>query len=82
MVVICIFHPLSSIDCPSLIALFSPQFGFKKRKSTGSVDLGKVYGGGRHMVGPDYTFKHFLATAHTVDLEDITIFTKNRLEVS
>merc|ERR1711976_1080934 len=58
------------------------QYGFIKRKSTGSVDLGKVYGpGGRHFLGPDYEFKTFPADQHFETMPGVPVFTSDRLEV-
>lgn len=58
------------------------EYGFLKRKSTGSVNLDKVYGpGGRHFVGPDYEFKVFPADAHVLDLDRVAVFASDRLEV-
>lgn len=58
------------------------QYGFLRRKSTGSVDLGKVYGpGGRHLVGPDYEFKTFPAAMQNMEIQRAAVFTSDRLEV-
>ncbi|XP_005090572.1 uncharacterized protein LOC101853991 [Aplysia californica] len=56
------------------------EYGFKKQKSTGTVNTEKVYGVGRHMVGPDYEFKIFPASAQHVSLT-LDIFTKDKLEI-
>ncbi len=58
------------------------QYGFARRKTTGSVDTSKVYAGGRHIIGPDYEFKEFYASAQYVRFKLIPIFTKDNLEVS
>ncbi|KAL4222775.1 hypothetical protein ACF0H5_018815 [Mactra antiquata] len=58
------------------------QLGFKRQKTTGSVDTSKVYSGGKHFVGPDYEFKVFKATAHLLDLHNIRVFTRDKMEVS
>jgi len=58
------------------------EYGFKKSRSTGSVDTSVVYESGRHFVGPDKYFKTFQATAHIVSLRDIEIFTRDKLEVT
>ena len=57
-------------------AICVSQYGFKKSRSTGSVDTSVVYESGRHFVGPDKYFKTFQATAHIVSLRDIEIFTR------
>ncbi|XP_031562107.1 uncharacterized protein LOC116297923 [Actinia tenebrosa] len=57
------------------------EYGFLKRKSTGKVDTSKVYLSGRHFVGPDYTFKKFKADAHFEDINNIAVFTSDKLEV-
>ena len=68
---------------PVLVAMVAMQYGFVRRKSTGSVDLDKVYGpGGRYLVGPDYEFKVFRADMHYAAIDGVAIFTSDRLEVS
>ncbi|XP_002735949.1 uncharacterized protein LOC100378672 [Saccoglossus kowalevskii] len=57
------------------------QYGFPKRSSTGSVDTSKVYTAGKYAIGPDKTFKTFRAAAHVVMVDDIAIFTSDKLEV-
>ncbi|XP_078702129.1 uncharacterized protein LOC144928043 isoform X1 [Branchiostoma floridae x Branchiostoma belcheri] len=57
------------------------QYGFLKRKSTGTVSLDWVYSSGRHFVGPDYEFKVFKADAHFEELTDIAIFSFDKLEI-
>ena len=56
--------------------------GFKRQKSTGSVDLTKVYDSGRHFIGPDFEFKIFPADAQFLELEDVSVFTSDKLEVT
>ena len=58
------------------------QYGFKRQKSTGSVNTDEVYSGGKYLVGPDYEFKTFKASAHFEALRDVTVFTSDKLEVS
>jgi len=59
------------------------EYGFKRRKTTGTVDLGTVYGpGGKHFLGPDYEFKKFSADMHYISVSDVAVFTSDRLEVS
>lgn len=57
------------------------QFGFRRQKSTGTVDTSKVYSGGKHFLGPDYEFKVFKANAHFLDLDNFGVFTRDKLEV-
>ena len=57
------------------------QYGFKRQKSTGSVNTDEVYAGGKYFVGPDYEFKIFKASAHFESLVDVTVFTSDKLEV-
>jgi regulator of protease activity HflC (stomatin/prohibitin superfamily) len=49
------------------------QYGLKKRK-TGSVDTSKVYGAGRHMIGPANTFIHYQADSHFIEIEELSVF--------
>lgn len=58
------------------------QYGFKKQKSTGTVNTEKVFSGGKHFIGPDFEFKKFKASSHFLDLIDVTVFTADKLEVS
>jgi len=56
------------------------EIGFPKRKSTGSVDTNEVFGpGGRHLIGPDYTYKTFPADGHFVEFINTNVFTADRL---
>jgi len=57
------------------------HFGFKRRHSTGRVNLDTVYEGGRYFLGPDFHFKKFKATAHHVNFNRISVFTTDNLEV-
>ncbi|XP_035664086.1 uncharacterized protein LOC118407678 [Branchiostoma floridae] len=57
------------------------EYGFLKRKSTGTVYMDKVYSGGRHFVGPDYHFKVFQADAHFEELTSIAVFSLDKLEI-
>ncbi|KAL4219618.1 hypothetical protein ACF0H5_022191 [Mactra antiquata] len=58
------------------------EYGFRRQKSTGTVDTSKVYSGGKHFLGPDYEFKTFKAGAHFLDLYKTKVFTRDKLEVS
>ena len=59
------------------------QFGFKQRKSTGLIDRSEAYGrGGRYLLGPDYSFKPLRADAHFETFNRVSIFAKDRLQVS
>ena len=60
---------------------FFTQLGFKRRKSTGFVDISEVYTSGRYFVGPDYTFKVFPADAHFVELNEISVWTGDKIEI-
>lgn len=51
-----------------------------RRKSTGQVDTTQVFTGGKYFYGPDYDFKIFKADAHFLDLHEIDIFTRDKLE--
>ncbi|WAQ95003.1 hypothetical protein MAR_007474 [Mya arenaria] len=57
------------------------EYGFKRQKSTGSVDTTTVYSGGKYLIGPDAEFKVFRADAHFLSVYDITVFTYDKLEV-
>jgi len=64
------------------VSCFFPfQLGFRKQKSTGKVKLDKVYTGGRYMIGPDFTFKTFPAEVHYEELEQISTFSQDGIEV-
>jgi hypothetical protein len=55
---------------------------FAKQKSTGTVDLDRVYESGLHLIGPDYEFKIFPADAHELNLFNVKAFTADKLQVS
>ncbi|XP_048583090.1 uncharacterized protein LOC5519620 [Nematostella vectensis] len=55
---------------------------FKRQKSTGEVDLSKVYTSGLHLIGPDYAFKPFRADAHFETLSKITTYSTDKVEVT
>jgi len=57
------------------------EYGFIKSRTTGSVDTSVVYTSGRHFVGPDKHFKTFQSTAHLISLENILIFSRDKLEL-
>ncbi|KAK3083265.1 hypothetical protein FSP39_017936 [Pinctada imbricata] len=57
------------------------QFGFKRQKSTGSVDISTVVSSGRYLLGPDFEFKTFPSDAHFVRLKEAKIFLSDKLEV-
>lgn len=56
--------------------------GFKRSKSTGSVDVDNVYTVGKHFIGPDREFKIFPADAQFERFVGVTVFSADRLEVS
>jgi len=58
------------------------EYGFARRRTTGSVDTDTVYAGGRHFIGPDHEFKEFYAAAQFVYFGHIPIFTTDNLQVS
>jgi len=58
------------------------EYGFAKRRTTGSVDTSQVYECGRHLIGPDHEFKEFYAAAQFVHYAHINIYTSDNLEVS
>ena len=53
------------------------EYGLLQRKSTGKVDTTKVYGSGRYAVGPDYTFLKYRADAHSLQLDDLSVFSSS-----
>ena len=55
--------------------------GFKRSKSTGSVDVDNVYLVGKHFIGPDREFKVFPADAQFERFVGVTVFSADRLEV-
>lgn len=57
------------------------EYGFKRQKSTGTVNLDQVYSTGKHFIGPDFEFKIFQADAHFETLSRIRAFTSDGLEV-
>lgn len=57
------------------------ELGFTKQKSTGRVNLDEVYTGGRYFIGPDFTFKTFPAEVHFEEMNEIAIFSKDKVEV-
>ena len=56
--------------------------GFKRSKSTGSVDVNNVYLVGKHFIGPDREFKVFPADAQFEKFVSVTVFSADRLEVN
>lgn len=58
------------------------EYGFARRRTTGTVDTDTVYQGGRHFIGPDHEFKEFYAAAQFVYFGHIPIFTTDNLQVS
>jgi len=45
------------------------------------VDIEKVYTSGRYFIGPDFTFKVFQAHAHFVELDKISVWTGDKVEI-
>lgn len=58
------------------------EYGFARRKTTGNVDTNYVYSSGRHLIGPDFEFKEFYASAQYVHFSHIPIFTTDNLQVN
>lgn len=58
------------------------EYGFARRRTTGTVDISRVYEGGRHFIGPDFEFKEFYAAAQFVYFGHIPIYTTDNLQVS
>uniref|UniRef100_A0A0L8H4J5 Band 7 domain-containing protein n=1 Tax=Octopus bimaculoides TaxID=37653 RepID=A0A0L8H4J5_OCTBM len=58
------------------------QMGVVKNKVTGSVSLDRVYSNGRYLIGPSHEFKVFKADAHVEYINNIRVFTSDKLEVS
>lgn len=56
--------------------------GFVKNKITGSVDTEKVYYGGRHFIGLAKTFKIFPFNLHTERFPYVSIYNKEKIEVT
>ncbi|XP_060073151.1 uncharacterized protein LOC132552967 [Ylistrum balloti] len=75
VVLICILVPMSF----SYLEYY--EYGFLRQKSTGTVSVDEVFTTGRFYTGPDVEFKIFQADAHSLELEDITVFTADKLEV-
>ncbi|XP_052821759.1 uncharacterized protein LOC106872928 isoform X2 [Octopus bimaculoides] len=57
------------------------QMGVVKNKVTGSVSLDRVYSNGRYLIGPSHEFKVFKADAHVEYINNIRVFTSDKLEV-
>nr|KAG5703821.1 hypothetical protein BaRGS_031455 [Batillaria attramentaria] len=57
------------------------MYGFKRQKSTGTVRTDKVYPGGKYLIGPDFEFKKFKASAHLEDIYDVAVFASDKLEI-
>ena len=58
------------------------EMGFLMSRVGGSVDTSEVYFGGRHYVGVPNTFKTYRADAHLVQLKEIKVYNKEKLEIS
>lgn len=50
------------------------EFGLKQRKSTGKVNVDKVYSSGRYFTGPDRTFLTYPADQHILHLDQLAVF--------
>ena len=65
----------------SFVGLEYSEMGFRRSKSTGSVDTDNVYEFGKHFIGPDGEFKVFPASAVFESFDMIRVFSKDRLEI-
>ena len=65
----------------SFVGLEYYEMGFRRSKSTGSVDVDNVYEFGKHFIGPDGEFKVFPASAVFESFDRITVFSGDRLEM-
>lgn len=57
------------------------EYGVVRNKITASVNLDKVYDSGRYVIGPSHEFKTFQADAHFQSVNNIRVFTSDKLEV-
>ena len=57
------------------------QIALKKQKSTGKLNLERVYTSGLYLIGPDSTFKSFKADAHFEELASIATFSSDKVGV-
>ncbi|XP_033725648.1 uncharacterized protein LOC117315528 [Pecten maximus] len=78
LVLSCIIIVVTAL-CFSYVEYY--EFGFIRQRSTGVVDLSEVHTAGRYFLGPDREFKIFEADAHFIELNDIAVFTSDKLEV-
>ena len=56
--------------------------GFLKNKATGFVETDEIYFVGRHYVGVTKTFKKFNSDMHTEQYPKLSIYNKEKLEVT
>lgn len=45
------------------------------------MNIDKVYTSGRYFIGPDFTFKVFKGDAHFVNLDSISVWTGDKIEI-
>ena len=50
------------------------EYGLNQRKTTGSVDLSRVYDAGRYSTGPDHHFIKYQADAHYEEFNELSVF--------
>ena len=62
----------------SFVGLEYYEMGFRRSKSTGSVNVDHVYEFGKHFIGPDGDFKVFPASAIFETYTGITVFSADR----
>ncbi len=65
----------------SFVGLEYYEMGFRRSKSTGSVNVDHVYEFGKHFIGPDGDFKVFPASALFETYTGITVFSADRWAV-
>jgi len=67
-VVLCIVIPISF----SYLEYY--EYGLVQRRSTGRVNIDKVYPSGRYFIGPDYKFLKYPADMNFVHIEEMGVF--------
>ncbi len=58
------------------------QVALSKGRTMGFIDKSNVYGAGCYVLGPDATLLYFDATVQFVDMNNISIFTSDKLEIT
>ena len=57
------------------------QYALERSRSTGFVKQSQTYYSGCYILGPDAEFVYFPASGQLVELQDLEVFTKDRLAV-